>query len=153
MKRSSEISAAMPASGLRAFGRSLARTATGAIAVLALAAVPALADTISLSPGASDTIERRGMAGGATDSGDCGFVADAPNHRLSLAQDMSALSVQVRGSNSMTLLVEGPGGRFCIPVTDGIAKLPGYWTAGTHDLYIGDRSGNGGTYTLSIEAQ
>jgi hypothetical protein len=114
---------------------------------------PAYADTISVSPNQGNLPPRAGTAGGSVDSGDCGFVAAAPNHQLVISQDISSLRVAIEGSNGLTLLVQGPDGRFCIPAMNGKAEMPGYWSAGTYNLFVGTRQPDAPPhYTLSISA-
>lgn len=127
-----------------------------AVATLGMAiatSTPAYADTIPVSPNQGSLPQRSGAAGGSVDSGDCGFVAAAPNHQLVLDQNISSLRVAIEGGNGLTLLVQGPDGRFCVPAMNGKAEMPGYWSAGTYNLYVGTRQPDAPPhYTLSISA-
>lgn len=127
------------------------RWAWAAVVPLLLAvAQPARADTIPLAPGFGEPISRSGAAGGPVNSGDCGAIAGAPNHVLAISQDFGSLRVRVSGGEGLTLLVVGPGGRFCVPASGGTAEMPGYWSAGSYQIFVGNRAGAGGGYSLSI---
>ncbi|TAD80690.1 MAG: hypothetical protein EA001_00170 [Oscillatoriales cyanobacterium] len=120
-----------------------------AAAIAVLTPHPAHADTIALNANLSAPITRSGVSGGSNGS-DCGFVPSSPNHRLSIAQDFGSLQVQVQGGDGLTLKVSGPNGAFCIPVANGVAQMPGYWPAGTYDIFVGDRANTQRNYQLVI---
>lgn len=127
--------------------------ATISIATIVPWASPSRAEQIALGPGFSEPLVRSGVSGGSNNT-DCGFLAGSPNHQLSVAQDFGSLRVEVKGGDGMTLLVSGPSGRFCIPAANGVAQMPGYWSAGTYDIYVGDRSANARqNYQLSISTR
>jgi len=113
--------------------------------LLATAGV-ARAETLSLSAG-FDNIERTGTAGGANSS-NCGYVADAADYELVLAQDFPLLTLSVSGGGSPTLMVRGENDSapFCA------SEHSGYWEAGTYEVFVGDRAGAnaGNSYTLTI---
>lgn len=127
--------------------------ATVSIAAIVPWPSPAHAEPIALGPGFSEPLVRSGTSGGPSNT-DCGFLASSPNHQLTVSQDFGSLRVAVQGGDGMTLLVSGPSGRFCIPAANGVAQMPGYWSAGTYDIYVGDRSANARqSYQLSISTR
>jgi hypothetical protein len=122
-----------------------------AAAIAILTPYPARADTIALNSNLSAPIIRSGVSGGSNGT-DCGFLAGSPNHRLTISQDFGSLRVQIEGGDGLTLLVSGPSGRFCIPVANGVAQMPGYWPMGTYDIFVGDRPNTQRNYQLVISA-
>ena len=120
-----------------------------AAAIAVLTPHPVRADTIALNSNLSAPIVRSGVSGGSNSS-DCGFVPSGPNHRLTISQDFGSLQVQVQGGDGLTLKVSGPSGAFCIPVANGVAQMPGYWPAGTYDIFVGDRANTQRNYQLVI---
>ena len=97
-----------------------------------------------------------GVSGGSVDSQGCGFIANSPNHQMSLSQriDYMRLTVQADGGEP-TLLVLGPnsGDSFCV-LGDEISglkpEISGVWEAGNYDIYVGDRSGSQHQFILDI---
>lgn len=87
-----------------------------------------------------------GTSGGATSS-DCGFIAAAPNQVIQLSEPFPYLRFRVQGGGQPTLLIEGPGGRFC-----GLAEpeISGFWQPGSYNIYVGDRAQGQHAYTLSV---
>ncbi len=113
----------------------------------------AQANPQTLTPGGSLTAA--GTSGGSRNSGDCGFVADAPNHIINVAEDLPYVLLQVRTSGSPTLLIEGPAGRYCVLPEGGGGNLQfsGYAPQGTYNIFIGDRASGQHSYQLSISGQ
>lgn len=110
----------------------------------------AFADRQTLTPDAS--ISASGTSGGQSNSGDCGFVAEVPNHTVDVAEDLAYVLVQVQASGSPTLLIEGPTGRYCVlpEGAGGNLQFSGYAPEGTYNIYIGDREQGQHAYNLSI---
>ena len=123
------------------------------IAVNLGAAEIALADRRTLTPGAS--VSASGTSGGQSNSGDCGFVASAPNHTIDVAEDLPFLRINVQTSGAPTLLIEGPAGRYCVLPEGGGGNLQfsGYAPSGTYDIYVGDREQGQHSYNLSISGR
>ncbi|WP_413167307.1 hypothetical protein ACL6C3_11495 [Capilliphycus salinus ALCB114379] len=113
----------------------------------------AFADRQSLSPGSSVTTS--GTSGGESNSGDCGFVAAAPNHTIDVAEDLPLLRINVQTSGAPTLLIEGPAGRYCVlpEGAGGNLQFSGYAPSGTYNIYVGDREQGQHSYNLSISGQ
>ena len=126
-------------------------TAAMSAAVAMTFATPstAIGQTLELSPGFAEPTSVTGIAGGTSESGNCGYISDAPNHELILTDDFDYLRVWVNGTENLTLLVRGPGGEFCAPRDP---QQSGYWEAGTYSIFVGDRVGADENYTLSVSA-
>jgi hypothetical protein len=86
---------------------------------------------------------------------DCGFIPKVPSQRLQLQDSLPYLLLQVKGDGQPTLLVDGPGGRFCIlsDQSNTTPKMSGFWAAGTYAIYVGDRTPSPHAYTLTISPQ
>jgi hypothetical protein len=108
-----------------------------------------LAETIQLSPGFPGPKTATGTSGGTIDAGNCGYISNTPNHQLVLSADFDYLRVAASGGEGLTLLVRGPGGEFCAPRDP---QQSGYWQQGTYEIFVGDGTGMGNPYTLSISA-
>lgn len=113
----------------------------------------ALADRQTLTPGASLTAA--GTSGGQSNSGDCGFVAAAPNHTIDVAEDLAYVLIRVQTSGSPTLLIEGPAGRYCVlpEGAGGNLQFSGYAPSGTYNIFVGDRQQGQHSYQFSISGQ
>jgi hypothetical protein len=129
---------------------------TAAIATLTVATVginPAVAQTVALNSNKSTKLEGYG-GGGKRDSGCAGFIADSPNHQVKISQDGN-FRFLLEGSEESTLLIVGAQNqRFCVQadkVSKGKAEIPGRWSRGTYDVYVGSRNRGGAGYTLTIE--
>ncbi|MBE9040687.1 hypothetical protein IQ235_07830 [Oscillatoriales cyanobacterium LEGE 11467] len=118
-----------------------------AIAIGLVTARTAVAQTLELSPGFTEPTTVDGIAGGTSNSGNCGYISETPNHELVLTDDFDYLRVWVDGAENLTLLVRGPGGEFCAPRDP---QQSGYWEEGTYSIFVGDRVGTDENYTLSI---
>lgn len=96
-----------------------------------------------------------GKSGGNQQS-NCGFIAAKPNQVIQISESLPYLRLTVEGTGKPTLLIEGPGGRFCVLADNYSATKPeisGYWNPGRYSLHIGDISKGQYTYTLSISQQ
>ncbi|UZQ54221.1 hypothetical protein OOK60_17320 [Trichothermofontia sichuanensis B231] len=110
------------------------------------------ARTVEISANSPDPVTLSGTAGGQQQS-DCGFIPNAPSETLRLTQAFPFLRLQVEGPRSVTLLVDGPGGRFCLlrdQMSNGQLEMSGYWGPGNYNIYIGDTANSQGNYVLSI---
>ena len=93
-----------------------------------------------------------GTSGGAKSS-DCGNIAVTPNQIIQVTEPLPYLRLSVKSAGDPTLLIEGPGGRFCVmsdSYSGGNPEISGYWQAGRYSLYVGDRAQAQHPYTLSI---
>ena len=123
-----------------------------AIALSLTSVGAALAQTVTLNPGFKpDPTVLTGTSGGSTASA-CGNITATPSQTVKLSQAMD-LMFTVQGNSSLTLLIKAPGGgQFCV-MSDGSGaplQQPGYWNAGTYEVYVGDRAASGHAYQLSI---
>ncbi|WP_448561420.1 hypothetical protein [Trichothermofontia sp.] len=112
----------------------------------------ATARTVEISGNSPDPLTLSGTAGGQRQS-DCGFIPNAPSETLRLTQAFPFLRLRVEGAPSATLLVDGPGGRFCIlrdRMSNSQLEMSGYWGPGNYNIYIGDMENNQSSYVLNI---
>ncbi len=100
--------------------------------------------------------EIKGVTGGEKNSGDCGFIADKPNHILQLPQQVYSLGITVEAEGGKpSLLVIGPTDkeRFCVLGDVKLGKKPeikGVWQPGRYLIYVGEMEGNRYPFTLRI---
>ncbi|MGI0486897.1 hypothetical protein ACN4EK_15765 [Pantanalinema rosaneae CENA516] len=112
-----------------------------------------LAQTIAINSG-SNPIQVTGISGGERkDSGCAGYIAVTPNHRIEITED-SDLKFVLQGSGQPTLLIRSSTGQdFCVPsdsYSGGKIEIPGRWSKGMYDIFVGDRQHGQSPYTLSI---
>lgn len=111
-----------------------------------------LAQTVQLSPNFNPNPMTLTGTSGGSGAKTCGNLPSSPSQTITLTQAMD-LTFRVQGANSLTLMLRAPdGGEFCV-ISDGSGnplEQPGYWNAGTYQVYIGDRTPTGHAYTLSI---
>jgi hypothetical protein len=120
-------------------------TVTGAT----LAESPVLQINSKFQP---DPLVVSGTSGGAKSS-DCGNIATAPNQVIRVTESLPYLRLSVQSAGQPTLLINGPGGRFCVLAdrfSGGNPEISGFWQAGKYSLYVGDRAQGQHPYTLSI---
>ncbi|MEB3213275.1 MAG: hypothetical protein VKL39_18135 [Leptolyngbyaceae bacterium] len=94
-----------------------------------------------------------GYSGGGRATNDCGFVdsAGSPDHVVQLYQPFNFLRASVNASGDVTLLIEGPDGRYCSDDANGLMpEISGYWPAGTYNVWIGDWDQGGYRYQFSL---
>jgi hypothetical protein len=85
-----------------------------------------------------------GLSGGGRSTSDCGYVgaADSPDHVLTVNGEFSYLRAFVEAPGDVTLLVEGPDGRYCSDDVNGLMpEIAGSWPSGTYYIWIGDFAG------------
>ncbi len=111
---------------------------------------------LQITPNAnSEAVVLNGTTGGTVPS-NCGKIANTPNHIIQLTKPLPYLRLTVDSPGQPTLLIDGPGGRFCVLADDYSENLPelsGYFMAGEYSLYVGELSQNQHNYTLSISQQ
>jgi hypothetical protein len=124
---------------------------------LATAIQPARADyqSFTLAPGFTpDPQIGTGLSGGSYRTPDCGFtdLPSAPDHVLTVTRPFSFLRASVQAGGDVTLLIDGPDGRFCSDDVNGLMpEISGYWPAGTYYIWIGDFVGNpSGAYRYQL---
>ncbi|BAZ50689.1 hypothetical protein NIES4103_33060 [Nostoc sp. NIES-4103] len=114
-----------------------------------LAEVPSIQITPKLQ---SDPLVLNGKSGGTVQS-DCGNIAAAPNQVIQLSEPLPYLRLTVDSPGQPTLLIDGPGGRFCVLAdrySQSKPEMSGYWQAGKYLLYVGELSQRQYSYSLSI---
>lgn len=102
-----------------------------------------------------DPITLTGISGGRAKT-DCGYISTTPSQVIEVTEPLPYLQLTVEGEGQPTLLVEGPGGRFCVLGNDDTVSKPkhsGYWTVGKYSVYVGELSKQKYKYTLSISQQ
>lgn len=129
----------------------LVSTTLAAIA-LGTASVPSGAETVALGETLTQTIVLSGQSGGSVGTPDCGQISATPNHVLNITEQINSMRIRLQNANDRaTLLIDGPGGRFCA-VTAGnkSPEIPGLWMPGQYQIYVGHLDGNSSAYTISI---
>ena len=128
-----------------------------AIGLLATAAGKVVGQTLVVSSNANEPLSVQGRSGGSVDSKDCGFISTAPNQVINVTNRLSYMRLSVQGAGGEpTLLVDGPGGRFCVladAVSGEAPEISGVWLPGNYSVYVGDRTGSQHQYTLRISQQ
>ncbi len=108
---------------------------------------------LSLAPGFKPDPQVLAGTSGNTKSGDCGYVSEAPSQVIQVTQAVPYLRFAVQSEGQPTLLIDGPGGRFC-SLADTYSKKPaqisGFWSPGTYSVYVGNRAQGQHAYQLSI---
>ncbi len=116
----------------------------------------AAAQVVRISPDLKpDPLTLSGKSGGSNKS-NCGNITPAPNHVIQVTESIPYLRLTVEGSGQPTLLIDGPGGRFCVLGDDysgGKPEITGFWQTGSYSLYVGELSQGQYNYTLSISQQ
>ncbi len=100
----------------------------------------------------TDPLVLNGKSGGTIKS-NCGNITTEPNQVIQVTESLPYLRLTVESQGKPTLLIDGPGGRFCVladSYSGGKPELSGYWQAGKYSLYVGELSQREYGYTLSI---
>ncbi|MFM7408609.1 MAG: hypothetical protein ACKO3K_18620 [Cuspidothrix sp.] len=107
------------------------------------------------NPLQADPISLTGTSGGNVKT-DCGYISTTPSQVIDVTESLPYLQLTAESEGRPTLLVDGPGGRFCVLSNDSSErkpKLSGYWTVGQYSIYVGELSKVKHNYTLSISQQ
>jgi hypothetical protein len=99
-----------------------------------------------------DPLILNGKSGGSVKT-NCGNITTEPNQVIQVTESLPYLRLTVESQGKPTLLIDGPGGRFCVladSYSGGRSELSGYWQAGKYSLYVGELSPQQHTYNLSI---
>ncbi|AFY36100.1 hypothetical protein [Calothrix sp. PCC 7507] len=102
-----------------------------------------------------DPLIVNGTSGGAVSS-NCGNITKKPAQVIQIKESLPYLRLTVESAGKPTLLIDGPGGRFCIladSYSGGKPQFSGYWQPGNYSLYVGELSPAQHSYTLSISQQ
>lgn len=100
----------------------------------------------------SDPLILNGKSGGTVKS-NCGNITTEPSQVIEVTESLPYLRLTVESQGKPTLLLNGPGGRFCVMADNysgGKSEVSGYWQAGKYSLYVGELSKQQYSYTLSI---
>ncbi|MBD2296980.1 hypothetical protein H6G06_26775 [Anabaena sphaerica FACHB-251] len=103
----------------------------------------------------TDPLVVNGTSGGTVQS-NCGNITIQPSQVIQVQESLPYLRLTVEGPGKPTLLIDGPGGRFCVLADNYSANRPelaGFWQLGNYLLYIGNLSPGEHNYTLSISQQ
>ncbi|BBD66420.1 hypothetical protein NIES4072_63110 [Nostoc commune NIES-4072] len=105
----------------------------------------------------ADPLILKGKSGGTVKS-NCGNITTEPNHVIQVTESLPYLRLTVESEGKPTLLIDGPGGRFCVMAdkySGGKPELSGFWQAGTYLLFVGEQSPEkpNFNYTLSISQE
>ncbi|MBN3899243.1 MAG: hypothetical protein V7L14_16565 [Nostoc sp.] len=114
-----------------------------------LAQTPTVQISRNLQP---DPLILKGKSGGTVKS-NCGNITTEPNQVIQVTESLPYLRLTVESQGKPTLLIDGPGGRFCVladSYSGGKSELSGFWQAGKYSLYVGEVSPRQYSYTLSI---
>lgn len=98
-----------------------------------------------------DPLTLTGRSGGVNKS-NCGNISATPNHLIEIKEPLR-LNFSVVAADAPTLLIEGPGGRFCAlsdSYSGGKIEIPGYWIPGGYTVHVGQSAQSQSNYTLSI---
>jgi hypothetical protein len=130
-------------------------TVTFVMSFMLTEATTAEVPRLEIQPNFTEPLVINGTSGGKIPS-NCGNIGDTPHQIIQLNQPLPYLRLTVDSPGQSTLLIDGPGGRFCVLADDYSQSQPeitGYWQAGEYSLYVGELSENQYNYTLSIWQQ
>lgn len=117
-----------------------------------LAQTPNIEINRNLQP---DPLILNGKSGGSVKSS-CGNITTAPNQIIQVKESLPYLRLTVESQGKPTLLIDGPGGKFCVQpdnYSGDKPELSGYWQAGRYSVYVGELSGQQYNYILSISQE
>ncbi|WP_414753213.1 hypothetical protein [Anabaena sp. CCY 9910] len=103
----------------------------------------------------SEPLVLSGQSGGTVKS-NCGNVAATANQIIEVTEALPYLRLTVEGQGKPTLLIDGPGGRFCVladTYSGSKAELSGYWQPGRYLLKVGNILPGQHNYNLSISQE
>lgn len=105
-----------------------------------------------------DPLILKGKSGGTVKS-NCGNIPTEPNQVIQVTESLPYLRLTVESEGKPTLLIDGPGGRFCVMAdkySGGKPELSGFWQPGTYSVYVGELDEGlqaKSSYALSISQQ
>ncbi|MTJ48411.1 hypothetical protein [Dolichospermum sp. UHCC 0259] len=111
--------------------------------------------TIIDSTLASEPLILKGKSGGSVKS-NCGNINTAPNQIIEVTEPLPYLRLTAATEGQPTLLIDGPGGRFCVLAdsnSGGNPELSGYWQPGKYSVYVGELALKNYSYTLVVSKQ
>jgi hypothetical protein len=86
----------------------------------------------------------------------CGNITATPNQVIRVTEALPYLRVTAKSAGNTTLLINGPGGRFCVMADsspDSYPELSGYWIPGDYSVNVGNLSHKEYSYTIEISQQ
>ncbi|MBD2361350.1 hypothetical protein H6G36_09195 [Anabaena minutissima FACHB-250] len=87
----------------------------------------------------------------------CGNITATPNQVIRVTEALPYLRVTAKSPvGKTTLLIYGPGGRFCVmadSLSDSYPELSGYWIPGDYSVNVGNLSHKEYSYTIEISQQ
>ncbi|WP_017653362.1 hypothetical protein [Fortiea contorta] len=102
-----------------------------------------------------DPLIVNGTSGGDVSS-NCGNIAKIPTQVIQVTEPLPYLRLTVESAGKPTLLIQGPGGPFCVladSYSGGKPEITGFWQPGKYSLFVGELSPAQHNYTLSISQQ
>jgi hypothetical protein len=99
-----------------------------------------------------DPLVLKAKSGGTVKS-NCGNITTEPSQVIQVTEPLPYLRLTLESEGKPTLLIDGPGGRFCVmpdSYSGGKPELSGYWQPGRYSLYLGELSQQQHSCTLSI---
>jgi hypothetical protein len=109
---------------------------------LSLAETPVIQISSKLNP---DPLVINGTSAGTAQS-DCGHITNKPNQIIQVKNPLPYLRLTLEGDGKPTMLIDGPGGRFCVLADN-------YSENGNYTLKIGNLLPGQHNYKLSISQQ
>ncbi len=104
---------------------------------------------------AKDPLIVTGKSGG-TVSSNCGNIPATPHQVLRLKKSLPYLRLTVESEGKPTLLIDGPGGKFCVlpdAYSGNKPTMSGFFPKGDYNLSVGQLIKANPNYTLSISEQ
>jgi hypothetical protein len=125
-----------------------------AAAALSIAAIAPLASANPVQTPLRAPVVVSGSTGGSQANDACrGFMFSAtPSQVVQVTEPVASLRFRVEGTGQLALLITGMDNPICVPATSdgGVIEVPGVWQQGSYSIYVGDRTGGGHSYQLSI---
>jgi hypothetical protein len=91
-----------------------------------------------------------------TVASNCGHIPATPNHVIEVTETLPYLRVTAQSPGKTTLLINGPGGRFCVlpdSSPDSFPELSGHWQSGKYSVSVGNLTQRQYSYTILISQQ
>jgi hypothetical protein len=93
---------------------------------------------------------------GGTRSTKCGNIDPASNQVIEVTDSLPYLRLTVESGGKPTILIDGPGGHFCVlpdQYSQDKPQISGYWLAGKYSVYVGNLAEGEYSYKLLISQQ
>ncbi|WP_235678324.1 hypothetical protein [Cylindrospermopsis curvispora] len=81
---------------------------------------------------------------------DCGLIPSQPNQIIVVKESIPYLRLTLEGEGKATLLVDGPGGRFCMLPDGNQPEMTGFWSPGEYKVYVGNLSPGSYVYKVHL---